>query len=62
MTVVLICGICRAIQSQVDDQDVYCTFGLKWYSDNNEFVVDSMGCQTIIKYGELRTVFVLIIT
>jgi len=42
----------RAIQGQVDDQDVYCRFGLKWCSSTNDFVVDSCGCQAIVKYGK----------
>jgi len=43
----------RAIQSQVDDQDVYCRFGLKWSSTDNDFVVDLFGCQAVVKYGKL---------
>jgi len=46
-------GDYRAIQGQVDDQDVYCRFGLKWSSAKNDFVVDSLGCQAVIKYGKL---------
>jgi len=49
---VLIYGVDRAIQSQVQDQDVYCRFGLKWSSTEDEFVVDSLGCQAIVKYGK----------
>ena len=48
----LIYGVDRAIQSQVQDQDVYCRFGLKWSSTEDEFVVDSLGCQAIVKYGK----------
>jgi len=38
----------------VDDQDVYCRFGLKQGSTADEFVVDPLGCQAIVKYGKLR--------
>lgn len=41
----------RAIQGQVDDQDVYCRFGLKWSATEDDFVVDSLGCQASVKYG-----------
>jgi len=49
----LLYGNYRAIQGQVDDQDVYCRFGLKWSSTENDFVVDSLGCQAVMKYGKL---------
>jgi len=58
MTIMLMCGICRSVQSQVDDQDVYCRFGLKWSSTDNEFVVDSLGCQAVVKYGKYTTALI----
>jgi len=51
----------RAIQGQVDDQDVYCRFGLKQSTAEDEFVVDSSGCQAIVKYGKLRKTFCLLV-
>ena len=58
---VLLYGIFRAVQGQVDDQDVYCRFGLKLCGNGDELIVDPDGCQAIVKYGKLtKNFFVLI--
>jgi len=45
----------------VDDQDVYCRFGLKWSITEKDFVIDSSGCPVIIKYGNVRKYWLFIV-
>jgi len=51
---------CRAIQGQVDDQDVYCRFGIKWSSTDDDFVVDTLACQAVVKYGNFIKCFLFV--
>ena len=45
---------CRAVKSQVEDLQIYCTHGLIWSDDKNEYILDPHACSKIIKYGERK--------
>ena len=48
------CFLCsRALQSQVEDLDIYCCHGIVWDSTLSGYVTDPQSCQTVIKLGRV---------
>lgn len=44
--------VSRSLQDQINDLDVYCSFGLKWSEVANDFVQDADGCREMVKYSK----------
>jgi len=44
--------VSSSLQDQINDLDVYCSFGLKWSEDANDFVQDLDGCKEVLKYSK----------